>query len=56
LVFALAAISSEALVGSLSLQRVADPAEIAAAIGFLASPAASYVTGAKLDAHGGYNA
>lgn len=46
----------KALVSSLSLQRMADPAEIAAAIAFLAGPAASYVTGAKLDAHGGYNA
>ncbi|OLT04182.1 oxidoreductase [Pseudonocardia sp. CNS-004] len=46
----------EAVLGTLSLQRVADPREIAAAIAFLASPAASYVTGAVLDAHGGYNA
>jgi NAD(P)-dependent dehydrogenase (short-subunit alcohol dehydrogenase family) len=44
------------LLSSLSLQRVGDPREIAAAIAFLASPAASYVTGAVLDAHGGYNA
>jgi NAD(P)-dependent dehydrogenase (short-subunit alcohol dehydrogenase family) len=29
---------------------------MAAAIAFLASPAASYITGAVLDAHGGYNA
>lgn len=46
----------KALVGSLSLQRLGHPDEMAAAIAFLASPAASYVTGAKLDAHGGYNA
>ncbi|NMO55415.1 SDR family oxidoreductase [Actinoplanes sp. TBRC 11911] len=46
----------EALVSSLSLKRIADPDEIAAAIVFLASPAASYITGAKLDANGGYNA
>ncbi|SFY49637.1 SDR family NAD(P)-dependent oxidoreductase [Streptomyces sp. F-1] len=46
----------KALIGSLSLQRVGHPDEIAAAIAFLASPAASYVTGAVLDAHGGYNA
>jgi NAD(P)-dependent dehydrogenase (short-subunit alcohol dehydrogenase family) len=32
------------------------PYEIAGAIAFLASPVASYVTGAVLDAHGGYNA
>ncbi len=44
------------LLSSLSLQRMGDPREIAAAIAFLASPAASYVTGAVLDAHGGYNA
>ncbi len=46
----------KALVSSLSLQRMGHPEEIAAAIAFLASPDASYVTGAVLDAHGGYNA
>ncbi|UBU12578.1 SDR family NAD(P)-dependent oxidoreductase [Nonomuraea gerenzanensis] len=46
----------KALLSSLSLQRIGHPDEIAAAIAFLASPAASYVTGAVLDAHGGYNA
>ncbi|MFJ4622587.1 SDR family NAD(P)-dependent oxidoreductase [Streptomyces sp. NPDC088812] len=46
----------KALVGSLSLQRMGHPEEIAEGIAYLASPAASYVTGAVLDAHGGYNA
>jgi NAD(P)-dependent dehydrogenase (short-subunit alcohol dehydrogenase family) len=46
----------KALLSSLSLQRMGHPDEIAVAIAFLASPAASYVTGAVLDAHGGYNA
>ncbi|GAA2211405.1 hypothetical protein GCM10009850_068640 [Nonomuraea monospora] len=44
------------MLSSLSLQHMGHPDEIAAAIPFLASPVASYVTGAKLDAHGGYNA
>ncbi|TDD59630.1 SDR family oxidoreductase [Kribbella antibiotica] len=44
------------LLSGLSIQRVGHPDEIAAAITFLAGPTASYVTGAVLDAHGGYNA
>jgi NAD(P)-dependent dehydrogenase (short-subunit alcohol dehydrogenase family) len=46
----------KAMVSSLSIQRVSDPAETAAAITFLASPAASYITGAVLDSNGGYTA
>jgi NAD(P)-dependent dehydrogenase (short-subunit alcohol dehydrogenase family) len=44
------------LLSLLSLQRFGHPDEMAAAIAFLASPAASYITGTVLDAHGGYNA
>jgi NAD(P)-dependent dehydrogenase (short-subunit alcohol dehydrogenase family) len=46
----------KAMVANLSIQRVSDPAETAAAITFLASPAASYITGAVLDCNGGYTA
>jgi 3-oxoacyl-[acyl-carrier protein] reductase len=37
----------------LALQRYAEPEEIARCIVFLASPAASFVTGATLDVNGG---
>jgi NAD(P)-dependent dehydrogenase (short-subunit alcohol dehydrogenase family) len=46
----------KAMVVNLSIQRVSDPAETAAAITFLASPGASYITGAVLDCNGGYTA
>ncbi|MEU7827035.1 SDR family oxidoreductase [Catellatospora sp. NPDC049111] len=46
----------EQMVAALSIKRVSDPAETAAVIAFLASPAASYVTGAVLDVNGGYTA
>lgn len=46
----------KAMVANLSIQRPSDPAETAAAITFLASPAASYITGAVLDSNGGYTA
>jgi NAD(P)-dependent dehydrogenase (short-subunit alcohol dehydrogenase family) len=45
-----------AMVASLSIKRVSDPAETAAVITFLASPAASYITGAVIDSNGGYTA
>ena len=36
--------------------RYATPAEVAAAVGFLASPEASYITGTDLNVDGGWNA
>lgn len=44
------------LVSSLAIQRVSDPREVAEVIRFLATPEAGYVTGAVLDANGGYTA
>jgi 3-oxoacyl-[acyl-carrier protein] reductase len=41
------------LAGQVPLGRIADPAEVAAAVVFLTSEAASYVNGAVLDVHGG---
>ena len=45
-----------ALNATTALGRYGRPEEIAAAIAFLASPAASYITGTTLDVDGGYNA
>jgi NAD(P)-dependent dehydrogenase (short-subunit alcohol dehydrogenase family) len=42
------------LVRSVPLGRAAQPAEIAAAVHFLASPAASFITGVALPVDGGY--
>jgi NAD(P)-dependent dehydrogenase (short-subunit alcohol dehydrogenase family) len=46
----------EQLGSATPLGRTADPTEIAEVIVFLASPQASYVTGAKVMVDGGYTA
>ncbi len=44
---------TQAMVSRIPMGRLADPREIAAAAGFLASPAASYITGINLPVDGG---
>jgi len=43
----------DALIGQIPLNRLGDPADIANAVAFLASPAAAYITGETLHVNGG---
>jgi len=43
----------EALIKQIPLNRLGDPADIAAAVAFLASPAAAYITGETINVNGG---
>jgi 3-oxoacyl-[acyl-carrier protein] reductase len=45
--------SREALLGQIALGRLGQPADIARAVGFLAGPAAAYITGETLHVNGG---
>jgi len=43
----------KALISQIPLNRLGDPADIAAAVGFLASPVAAYITGETINVNGG---
>jgi 3-oxoacyl-[acyl-carrier protein] reductase len=46
----------DAMIGTLAIKRIARLEEVAAAVVFPASPAASYITGSVINAEGGYGA
>jgi len=50
---ALAQAQRDALLGQIPLGRLGEPADIAAAVAYLASPAAGYITGCVLHVNGG---
>jgi 3-oxoacyl-[acyl-carrier protein] reductase len=43
----------QAVIQHVPLGRLGQPAEVAAAVGFLASPLAGYITGTTIDVNGG---
>jgi len=43
----------EALINQIPLNRLGDPSDIAAAVGFLAAPSAAYITGETINVNGG---
>jgi 3-oxoacyl-[acyl-carrier protein] reductase len=45
--------SKNAMLGQIALGRFGEPADIARAVSFLASPAAAYITGETLHVNGG---
>jgi 3-oxoacyl-[acyl-carrier protein] reductase len=44
---------TEEMINEIPMQRFAEPAEIAAAVAFFASPASSYITGTNMPVDGG---
>ena len=50
------AAQEQVLAGSIPLQRIAEPVDVAHAVAFLADPAAGYITGVNLPVDGGYTA